>query len=175
MVAVLTGGLLTLTGCGGPGDAQTLQVFDAGVGVNDRSSDVYVLNALVVDNSDATGTLSVSLLDKSGDGDQLVGVEASSNTGEPIEVQQHVQPLELCGGELEPLGPDAEVMLSGEAVAAGGTITVTFTFRDAEPVRATVPVVGRLEGSDLYESVAETPPAVAEPTDCASASPTPSA
>jgi hypothetical protein len=179
MVALLAGALLALTGCGGPGDAQTLQVFDAGVGVNDRDSDVYVLNALVVDNADSTGTLSVSLLDKSGDGDQLVAVEAATDAGEPIEVQQHVRPLELCDGNLEVVGPGAEVTLAGDNFAAGDVIELSFTFRDAEPVRMGVPVVSRItdvEGAiNPYDSVAETPPAVPKPSDCTTATPTPTA
>ena len=178
MVALLVGGVLTLSGCGGAGrGAQTTQVYDAGVGVNDRDGDVYVLNALVVDNGDSTGTLSVSLLDKVGDGDQLLALEAITDTGESIEVQQDTKPIELCGEQLVVLGPNAEVMLSGDAFAAGDTVTLAFGFRDAQPVRMAVPVVARLEGegSDPYDSVAESPPATpVAPSDCASASLTPS-
>ena len=154
-----------------------MQVYDAGVGVNDREGNVYVLNALVVDNGDSTGTLSVSLLDKFGDGDQLVAVQATTDTGEPIEVQQNTKPIELCGGQLAVLGPNAEVMLGGDAFAAGDTVTLDLTFRDAEPVRMAVPVVARLvgEGSDPYDSVAESPPdATPSPSECSSASLTPS-
>ena len=154
-----------------------MQVYDAGVGVNDREGNVYVLNALVVDNGDSTGTLSVSLLDKFGDGDQLVAVQATTDTGEPIEVQQNTKPIELCGGQLAVLGPNAEVMLGGDAFAAGDTVTLDLTFRDAEPVRMAVPVVARLvgEGSDPYDSVAESPPdAAPSPSECSSASLTPS-
>jgi len=170
VTAALTGAL-ALTGCGYGSTPQTMQVFDAGTGVNDRSGEVYVLNALVVDNGGGSGTLSVSLLDKSGDGDQLTAVDAATSEGEPIEVQFTVDPLELCAEQLAVVGSNAEVTLSGDNFTAGDTVQLAFTFRDAEPVRTHVPVVPRsthTEGiGDQYASVAPSPgEATGTPQDC---------
>ena len=172
MAIAALAGAITLTGCSRGFDAEVLNVYDAAVGVNDRSSDVYVLNALVVDNEDGTGTLSVSLLDKSGEGDQLVAVEAATPEGEPIEVALNADTLELCGEQLEVVGRDAEVILTGDNFTAGDMVELAFRFRDAEPVRMQVPVVSRIsdvEGAvNPYESVAATPGEVPQtPQQCA--------
>ncbi|MDQ3166739.1 MAG: hypothetical protein M3Q17_11410 [Actinomycetota bacterium] len=162
---------LLLTGCGTGFGAQTQQVYDAGEGVNVRAGDVWALNALVVDNGDGSGTLSVSLLDKSGDGDELVGVKVTTVADEPIEVAQTPQPLVLCADQLAILGTTAAVTLEGDSFAAGYNVTLSMTFRDAEPVRVQVPVVER---TDVYDSVAATPaesPQRPAP-ECGSASPT---
>ena len=176
MVTAALTGAFVLTGCTTGFDAEVLYVYDAGVGVNDRSGDVYVLNALVVDNGDGSGTLSVSLLEKTGEGDQLVGVEAATVEGEPIEVSLNADPLELCGEQLAVVGANAEVTLTGDNFAAGDMVQMVFTFRDAEPIRMQVPVMSRdtdVEGAvNPYESVATTPADVPQPT-CESPSPTP--
>ena len=176
MVTAALTGAMVLTGCSTGFDAEVLQVYDAGIGVNDRSSDVYVLNALVVDNGDGSGTLSVSLLDKSGEGDQLVAVEAATVEGEPIDVALNAEPLELCAEQLAVVGTNAEVTLTGDNFTAGDMIEMAFTFRDAEPVRMQVPVVSRIadvEGAvNPYESIATEPVDVPQAT-CEAPSPTP--
>ena len=144
-----------LTGCGTGFGAETVQVYDAGAGVNARGGGVDVLNALVVDNGDETGTLSVSLLDKLGDGDEVAAIEATVDD-QPLEVSQSVQPIRLCPGRLLVVGPDATVTLGGDGFAAGGTLTLSMTFRDAAPLSLDVPVVAR---SAMYDGIAETPAA----------------
>lgn len=161
-------------GCGTGFGAQTQQIYDPATGVTIRTGDVYVLNALFVANTDSTATLSVSLLDRFGDGDQLVGVEVAIGEGEPVEVTQHVQPFELCAGQLVVLGSTAAVTIDGDNFTAGDTVELALTFRDAEPVRAQVPVVAR-DDSGTYDSVAESPDgATSPPQSCQSASLTPS-
>lgn len=160
-------------GCGTGFGAQTQQIYNPAVGVTVRTGDVYVLNALFVANTDSTATLSVSLLDRSGEGDQLVSVEVTTGEGEPIEVTQKVQPFELCAGQLAVLGSNAVVTIAGDNFAAGDTVELALAFRDAEPVRAHVPVVARGD-SGTYDSVVESPDAAASPEQpCQSASLTP--
>ncbi len=167
--------MVGLTGCGTSFNAETVQIYDAGNGVNERGGGVDVLNALVVDNGDQTGTLSVALLDKLGGGDEVTTIRATLDE-KPIEVNQNLQPLVLCPGRLLILGPDAEVTVSGDGFAAGGVLTLSITFRDAEPVTMDVPVVARNEkDSDIYAGIATTPGASAAAADCLSASATPSA
>lgn len=141
-------------GCGAGFGAQTQQIYDPAAGVTVRSADVYVLNALFVTNPDSTATLSVSLLDRFGDGDQLVGVTVMADAGDPIDVTQSVHPYEICADQLAILGPSAAVTISGDNFMAGDTVELALTFADAEPVRMQVPVLPR--GSDAtFDSVAE--------------------
>jgi len=163
---------LVLTGCGTGRDAATQQVYDPGAGVNDRSSDVYVLNAVIVGNGEGRGTLSVSLLDKFGDGDELVQVEATNGAGQPIKVRQAIQPLPICTNRLTVLGPDGAVTFRGD-FTDGETVDLALIFADAEPVRMQVPVWDR--GSGWYDSIAETPAADASAQPCSEPSPSPTA
>ncbi|MGI8676395.1 MAG: hypothetical protein ACR2JT_05610 [Nocardioidaceae bacterium] len=161
---VIALGLAGLAGCGTGFGAQTVQVYDAGAGVNARGGGVDVLNALIVANEDGTGTLSVSLLAKFGDGDELTTVDASDGPDQPIEVTQSVQPLPICSTRLTIVGPDAAVTFSGDFVD-GQTVTLALTFADAAPVTMQVPVVARGD-TDIYDSVAETPGADEPQQDC---------
>jgi hypothetical protein len=160
-------------GCSGFGP-QTQAIYDPADGVTVRSGNVYVLNALFVANSDSTATLSVSLLDRFGDGDELTNVTVTTSEGEPIETTQHVQPFVLCADQLAILGQGAPVTISGDNFIAGDTVELVLTFNDAAPVRTQVPVLARDAGG-TYDSVAESPAAAAaQPQSCASASLTPS-
>lgn len=160
-------------GCS-PSGAQTQAIYDPADGVTVRSGDVYVLNALFVANSDSTATLSVSLLDRFGDGDELTNVTVTTSEGEPIETTQHVQPFVLCADQLAILGQGAPVTISGGNFIPGDTVELVLTFKDAAPVRTQVPVLARDAGG-TYDSVAESPAATtAQPQSCASASLTPS-
>jgi len=167
MITAALAGVLALTGCSTGLDAEVVQVYDAGAGVNDRSSEVYVLNALVVANDENSGTLSVSLLDKTEDGDELVGVEATTSDGEPLKAKPTVEQIELCAEQLVVLGRYGEVIVSGEAFTAGDMLDMTFSFREAAPVRLNVPVVTRQTaradgGTDPYDEIAATPGEVPE-------------
>lgn len=161
-------------GCSGGFNPQTQEIYDAANGVTVRTGNVYVLDALFVANSDSTATLSVSLLDRFGDGDELTDVAVTTSEGEPIEVTQHVQPFPLCADQLAILGPSAAVTISGDNFIPGDTVELLLTFADAAPVRAQVPVLARDAGG-TYDIVAESPDAAtAQPQSCASESLTPS-
>jgi len=62
----------------------------------------------------------------------------------------------LCPGRIRVVGPDATVTLGGDGFAAGGTLTLSMTLRDAAPLSLDVPVVAR---SAMYDGIAETPAA----------------
>lgn len=155
-----------VTGCSSTSfDAQTSAVYDQGVGTNARGGGVDVLNALIVDNGDGTGTLSATLVFNPGsfeDQDELSTVTLSTLEVTTLEDATVASRLIEGGVTLEPnepikVGDDALATVSGDKVAAGDMVTLSLTFdQDAEPVELDVPVVERTE---MYDEVAEAPAA----------------
>lgn len=153
-----------VTGCTDTGfDAQTSAVYDQGVGTNERGGGVDVLNALIVDNGDGTGTLSATLVLNPGsfeDQDALSTVTLTTLEVTTLEDEAVATQLIEGGVTLEPneavrLGDDALATVAGDNVAAGDMVTLSLTFdQDAEPVEMDVPVVERTE---MYDEVAEAP------------------
>jgi len=153
-----------ISGCADTGsDAQTNAVYDAGIGSNARGGGVDVLNALIVDNGDGTGTVSATLLLNPGDFDDddeapssvtlddltitTLGDEAVDSTLADEVVLEPDQPLKL--------GDEAIATVSDDNVAAGDMVTAIFSFDAAvAPVELDIPVVVRTE---MYEEVAEAP------------------
>lgn len=135
-------------------DNPTDMVYNPAIGVNEQSSTVDVLNALVVKGSDtSTGGVLVTTLvnnDEQND-DRLTGLEV----GPADQGVQATLPgsIEIAGGELVRLEEEG-VEVSGEGVEDGAFITLTYTFASAETVTVDVPVVVQDEG--YYEDV-ETP------------------
>lgn len=135
-------------------DNPTDMVYNPAIGVNEQSSTVDVLNALVVKGSDtSTGGVLVTTLvnnDEQND-DRLTGLEV----GPADQGVQATLPgsIEIAGGELVRLEEEG-VEVSGEGVEDGAFITLTYTFANAEAVTVDVPVVTQGEG--YYEDV-ETP------------------
>lgn len=143
-------------------DAQTNAVYDAGIGSNARGGGVDVLNALIVDNGDGTGTVSATLLLNPGDFDE--DEAPSSVTFDDFEVTTlDADAVDATLDDdvvLEPdepvkLGDEAFATVSGDNVAAGDMVTATFSFdADIAPVELDIPVVVRTE---MYDEVAEAP------------------
>jgi hypothetical protein len=119
--------------------APTGEVYIPAVGTNDRSGSVDVLNALVVSGQDGTGTLIATFVDNKQDtADSLTGV-----TGDNLVVTPSTFTLPAgipVGGHLS-LADHAPIAVSGQDVAAGNFITLTFTFATGEPATLQVPVV----------------------------------
>jgi hypothetical protein len=118
-------------------------VYTPAQGVNNRDSDVDVLNALIVSAEDGEGRFIAGLSNGNlEEGDELT---AMSGAGEDATVQ-----VELEGGDTE-LPPGgflqladegaARVTVSGEDVAPGEFIRLSLQFGNAEPVELHVPVV----------------------------------
>ena len=149
--------------------AQTNDVYDAGVGTNSRGDGVDVLNALIVDNGDGTGTLSTTLLLNPGEFDEddappsvtFDDFSVTTLDGQPVEAS-------LTDGVV--LTPDAPVQLgkepiatvSGDNVMAGDMVTATFSFNTVvEPISIDIPVVERTE---TYAQIAQAPAPTPTPT-----------
>ena len=127
---VLTAGL---SGCGF--DAPTDQRYNPAVGVNVQGGEVDALNVLIVSGSDGSGALVATFANNNQDeGDSLVDV-----SGQGVQVE--------LGGDTEiPAGglltiDDGSVTVTGERVAAGNFVPLTFSFENASSVTLQAPVV----------------------------------
>lgn len=136
-------------------DNPTDMVYNPAIGVNDQSTDVFVLNAVIVKGSDTSteGTLVTTLVNKAAEDDQLTGVQVGPDD-QGVTVSATGSSVELPSGESVVLDSDSALTASGEGVEDGAFITLTYTFANAEAVTLDVPVVTQDEG--YYEDV-ETP------------------
>jgi hypothetical protein len=142
-----------LAGCIATGtDAATNTQYQPGIGANLRSGQVQLYNALVVDNGDGTGTVSV-LISNSGDEPQkLDEVTATTSAGEDVDVT--TAPAIVGANRSLSTGPAATAVLESDDVTAGSYVRLTFTFDRAGDVTIEAPVVAR---DETYADVAEKP------------------
>ncbi|WP_370617644.1 hypothetical protein [Mumia sp. Pv 4-285] len=160
LVAVVVGLLaVVLAGCGTGFNAQTSAIYQAGVGTNDRSGDVDILNALFVMNDDDTATLSAGMVNQALQTDQLTSVEVVTRAGTPVEVTFD-GPVALPIRRLYTLGQKPSVVITGDDLFAGQFVTATFTFANAGQVQLPMPVVTR---TPMYADVATPPGSTANP------------
>jgi hypothetical protein len=123
-----------LAGCGF--DYQTDQVYQPGVGVNDRSGDVDVLGAVVVSSLNGEGTFVASLVNKdTSDEDSLVTM-----TGTDLDVQL-TAPVKLAPGTLVNLADSGAVSITGETVQPGKFARLKLTFESGQTTEINAPVV----------------------------------
>lgn len=124
----------TLGACGF--DYQTDQVYQPGVGVNNRDGSVDVLGAVVVSSStDDEGTFVASLVNKSDSDDTLESV-----TGEDVQVQI-ISPVEVKADTLVNLADTGAVSVVGETVEPGKFVRLTLQFEGGQTTEVNVPVV----------------------------------
>ncbi len=126
--------LPALAACG----FQTDQVYQPAVGVNDRSSEVDVLGALVVSAEPGSGVFITTLVNNdTTTADKLVSVQ-----GDGVQVAVGATPDIPVRGLVnfadKSLGG---IPVQGAKVKAGGYVTVRLTFQNADPVTIEVPVV----------------------------------
>jgi hypothetical protein len=114
---------------------QTDQVYQPGVGVNNRDGSVDVLGAVVVSSTDGEGTFVASLVNKSEDDDSLESVD-----GEGLEVQMSA-PVEIKADTLVNLADTGSVGVSGETVTPGKFVRLTLQFESGQSTEVNVPVV----------------------------------
>lgn len=136
-------------------DSPTDMVYNPAIGVNDQSSEVFVLNVVIVKGSETSseGTLVTTLVNKAAEDDELTGVEVGPED-EGVRVTGSGSTIELPVGESVVLDSDSALSVSGEGLEDGAFITVSYTFANAETVTVDAPVVVQDEG--YYEDV-ETP------------------
>lgn len=140
---------------------QTEQVYQAAVGSDNRDSTVDVLNAVIVTNGTGQGTFAGSLVNNTDTADAVESVSAGAGV-EVVPGGDLVVPaygLVNMSRALE--GGEIPLVLDGEPVEAGRYLTLTFTFRTADPVTLQVPVVDNTGEGEDYEQV-PLPPATGE-------------
>jgi hypothetical protein len=122
-----------LTACGF--SQQTDQVYQPAVGVNDRSGQIDILNALIVTGEDGSGTFAGTLVNKSTtDADTLGSV-----TGPDITASRRTVEIPAGGNAL--LADTGKVTLTGTGIVPGKFVELTFAFGSGQSTTVTVPVV----------------------------------
>jgi hypothetical protein len=174
LAAVLAAGTPALVACGSGFDAQTNQIYQPADGVNDHSSEVAVVNAVLVADDEGNGTLVASLINEDTEEDSLVGVEAATSTGLPLTATIAEGEVPLPPSEPVQLADNASVSVAETAAASpaegeettlsgvepGAFVSITLQFERAAVVELSVPVVGQdSEHSDVYEDIEVVPPA----------------
>jgi hypothetical protein len=146
-----------LSSCGF--DKPTDRVYNPGVGVNDRSGSVDVLNALVVSGADGSGTLVATLANKKLDQEDALAEVSGSTASVTLEA-----PVDVAPGAYVSLTDETEISVEGEGVTPGSFIRLRFTFENAETVELEMPVVSRRGAyADIpVPSIAPTPEAEEE-------------
>jgi len=125
-----------LAGCSTNFKAPTDQIYIPGRGVNDRTSEVNVLNALVVSGEDGSGRVVTTLVNVNPDeADDLTAVTVAGSEA-AITGDTEIAPLQFNN-----LVDDTEVIAEAEGIHAGDFIEITFTFENAAPVTVDAPVV----------------------------------
>lgn len=143
---------LTLTGCGANFQAQSQQVYQPAVGVNDRSGSVYAINTLVVTDGKGNGTVIAALINQARQDDTLQEVSATDDSGKALAVRPLAHGgVALASGQSVQLADSGAVRVSGKSLEAGSLVTVTFTFAQATPVTVDAPVVSNR--SSVYSTV----------------------
>lgn len=134
---------LTLGACGTSFSAQTNQVYQPGVGANERG-DVSSYNTLLVGNADGTATLSSSLVNSLEDDQTLTGIAVTTDEGDELPVQNPRTGLPLPTGQLVLTGENAATaFVVVEGAEPGDYVDITFTFSDSAPTTVNAPVVAR--------------------------------
>jgi hypothetical protein len=169
-VAVLLAAPL-ISSCGVNFKAQTDQVYTPAEGVNDRSGDVDVLNALIVSDQDGIGRFIAGFANNKGTEQTLTSV-----TG--VGVDQQIK-FTLDGGDFSVPGygflqlanpGGGMVTATGDPVKPGYFVQLQLQFSDAAPVEMDVPVL--LPDEDFKDVTL--PSSSASPSETPSESPSPS-
>ncbi len=126
-----------LTSCGF--DAPTDQVYNPTVGTFDKSSSVDVLHALIVSDSDGSGTLVATLVNNDLENEDRLVALAGTDTENPVEVTVAGETTVEAGGLLK-LSDGTGITVSGDEVVPGFFVSMRFTFDRGRAVELNVPV-----------------------------------
>ena len=129
-----------LSSCGVSFGAQTDQVYNPSVGVDDRSGQVDVLNALIVSGTNGSGAVVATLVNN----DQQTDDTLKGVSGAGKDAGMTVKPggdTTIPAGGLLNLATKGAVTIRGQRVVPGNFVTITFSFDRAQSVTLDVPVV----------------------------------
>ena len=152
---------------------QTDQVYQPATGTDDRSGQVYILNAMVVTVSGKQGTFAGTLVNES----QTHATRLVSVTGPNL--QGSTTPVRLPANQAVNLADTGQISVSGPTIKAGNFVTMNFEFANGQSTRMDVPVVSRtgpyanvpLPGSASSPSPSASPSASSSPSSSSSSSP----
>jgi hypothetical protein len=140
-----------LTACGF--NEQTDQVYQPAVGVNDRSGNVDILNALIVSGTDGSGTFAGTLVNKNQTEDDAL----QSLSGPDVTASRGT--VKVAAGQAALLADSGALSLTGDGIVPGKWVELTFVFSSGQSTTMKVPVV---EASGDYADVP--PPSTATPS-----------
>jgi len=170
-LALATGVLLVaapLSSCGF--DNATDQIYNSSAGVSSRQGPVDVLSAVVVSGQDGSGTFIATFSNNSPDKtEQVTDIGPVAGASGPKVLD--FKPISLGRSGFVNLadvgGANEGVVLSGD-IKAGYYVDLTFTFRDADPITLSVPVVA---DNNIYDGLDRSALALEEATSSPSATP----
>jgi hypothetical protein len=130
---------------------QTDQPYNPSAGVDDRTGEVDVLNALVVSGAKGSGTVIATLVNNSQTkADSLRGVSGAGG-----DTSLKVTPggtTAIPQGGLLNLATSGRVFVRGARIVPGNFVTLTFSFQRAQAITLQVPVLNA-HGSSIYSGV----------------------
>jgi hypothetical protein len=129
-----------VSSCGVNFDAQTDQVYNPAVGVNNRDGSVDVLNALVVSGTAGSGTVVATLVNN--DQRNADSVRGVAGAGRDTALAVQVAGLRTIPPDgLLNLASQGKVTVRGKRVVPGNFVEITFSFDRGQAVTVKVPVV----------------------------------
>lgn len=138
---------------------QTDQVYQPGVGVNERTQTVDVLAAVVVSSTDGEGVFVASLVN----GSQSKDDELTSISGDGVQATL-AQPVKVPADQLVNLAKQGGVQVTGDRVKEGNWVRLTLEFGNGQQTELNVPIVAQ---AGEYESISPS----ASPSSSPSSSP----
>lgn len=123
-----------MTACGF--NIQTDQIYQPGVGVENRSGTVDVLAAVVVSAKDGTGTFVATLVNN--DQDKAITLERVQ--ARDLNAQL-AEPIEIPADGLVNMADLGAIEITGSDVAAGGFARVTLEFSNGQDATVNAPIV----------------------------------
>ena len=159
----------TLGACGF--EEQTDQVYQPGVGANDRSGTVDVLGAVVVSSSDGGGTFVASLVNR----DLSTSDTLTEVTGSGVQATVSA-PIKIGPETLVNLADTGAIGVRGSTIAPGGYVRLQLSFESGQKTRINVPVV---RAAEEFATITPAPPTglptpSSSPSSSPSGSPSPS-
>lgn len=156
-----------LSACGF--SVQTDQVYTPAVGTNDRSGEVYVLDAQVVSETNGSGTVVAGLTNQNQQRPDALTSVTGAGADQGIGSDMGGQQITIApGGFTQLANLKTPVTVTGSQVVPGQFVNLRFSFKNAQTVTMVVPVVARTAD---YKNVPMPSSSSASP----SATPSPSA
>ncbi len=158
---LIAASLVAVTGCAANFGAETQAIYQPAVGSDDRTGDVFVLNALVLGDGQGDGTLVTTLINQTSPTDFLTGVTATVLGGGGVDVgalppvsstvaNAPSTGLELATQAAVKLPEDGVIQLNSADLKPGGYLTLTLTFKESAPLDIDVPIIA--EGP-IYDGI----------------------